>query len=59
MVSLYFRSLHVQQIEVDTNFQWFFSRFLGFALEAVVMSIVCVKIAEVSHNMLLKFADTQ
>ncbi|MBQ2276224.1 MAG: methyl-accepting chemotaxis protein [Lachnospiraceae bacterium] len=59
VVSLYFRSLHVQQIEFDTNFQWFFSRSLGFALEAVVMSIVCVKIAEVSHNMLLKFADTQ
>lgn len=59
VISLYFRSLHVQQIEFDTNFTWFFSRSLGFALEAIVMSIVCVKIAEVSHNMLLKFADTQ
>lgn len=59
IVSLYFRSVNVQQIEFETNFVWFISRSLGFVLEAVVMSIVCVKIAEVSHNMLVKFADTQ
>lgn len=59
VISLYFRSLNVQQIEFETNFTWFFSRSLGFLLEAVVMSITCVKIAEVSHNMLVKFADTQ
>lgn len=59
VVSLFFRSIHVQQIEFDTNFTWFISRSLGFMLEAIVMSIVCVKIAEVSHNMLVKFADTQ
>ncbi len=59
VVSLYFRSLNVQQIEFDTNFTWFISRSLGFMLEAFVMSIICVKIADVSHNMLLKFADTQ
>ena len=59
VVSLYFRSLNVKQIEFSKNFEWFYSRSLGFALEAVVMSIVCVKIAEVSHNMLVKFADTQ
>ncbi|MDD6037086.1 MAG: methyl-accepting chemotaxis protein [Lachnospiraceae bacterium] len=57
--SLYFRSLNVQQIEFATNFEWFVSRSLGFALEAVVMSIVCVKVAEASHNMLEKLADTQ
>lgn len=57
--SLYFRSRNVQQIEFDSNFEWFVSRSLGFALEAIVMSIVCIKIAEVSHNMLVKFADTQ
>lgn len=59
VASLYFRSLNVQQIEFDTNFTWFVSRSLGFMLEAFVMSIICVKIADVSHNMLLKFADTQ
>lgn len=59
VASLYFRSLNVQQIEFDTNFTWFISRSLGFMLEAFVMSIICVKIADVSHNMLLKFADTQ
>ena len=59
VASLYVRSLTVQQIEFETNFTWFFSRSLGFLLEAVVMSIICVKIADVSHNMLVKFADTQ
>lgn len=59
VVSLYFRSLTVKQIEFDTNFTWFFSRSLGFLLEAVVMGIICVKIADVSHRMLVKFADTK
>ena len=59
VVSLFFRSISVQQIEFSTNFIWFVSRSLGFLLEAVVMSIVCVKIADVSHNMLVKFADTK
>ena len=57
--SLYFRSLNVQQVEYATNFEWFFSRSLGFLIEAIVMSIICIKIAEISHNMLVKFADTQ
>lgn len=34
-------------------------RSLGFSLEAVVMSIVCVKLAEVSYGVLVKLADTQ
>lgn len=59
VISLYFRSLSVPQIEFENSFTWFFSRSLGFLLEAVVMGIVCVKIADVSHNMLVKFADTQ
>lgn len=59
IVSLYFRSVNVQQVEYATNFEWFISRSLGFVLEATVMSIICVKIAEVSHNMLVKFANTQ
>lgn len=59
VASLYFRSINVQQIEFETNFEWFISRSLGFLLETIVMTIVCVKIAEISHNMLVKFADTQ
>ena len=59
VASLYFRSLNVKQIEYSTNFEWFFSRSLGFMLEAIAMSLICVKIAEVAHNMLIKFADTQ
>ena len=57
--SLYFRSINVAQIEFETNFEWFISRSLGFALEATVMSIICVKLAEAAHDMLVKFADTQ
>lgn len=59
VISLYFRSLNVQQIEYDTNFMWFFTRSLGFLMESVVMSVFCVKIAELSHQMLEKFADTK
>ena len=59
VLSLYFRSVNVAQIEYATNLEWFISRSLGFLLEAVVMSIICVKIAELSHNVLVKFADTQ
>lgn len=59
VISLYFRSLNVQQIEYDTNFMWFFTRSLGFLMESVVMSVFCVKIAELSHQMLEKFADTR
>ena len=59
VASLYFRSLNVQQIEFDTNMTWFISRSLGFLMEAAVMSLICVKIADASHKMLVKFADTQ
>lgn len=59
VISLYFRSLSVQQIEYETNFMWFFSRSLGFLLETVVMSLICAKIADLSHQMLAKFADTK
>lgn len=59
VISLYFRSLDVQQIEYDTNFMWFFTRSLGFLFESIVMSLICVKIAELSHQLLVKFADTK
>lgn len=58
VISLYFRSLHVAQIEFETNMMWFISRSMGFLLETVVMSVICVKIAELSHQLLVKFADT-
>jgi len=57
--SLYFRSLNVKQVEFETNFVWFFSRSLGFLIETVVMGFICVKIAGASHNMLVRFANTQ
>lgn len=59
VISLYFRSLSVLQIEYETNFMWFLTRSLGFLLETVVMSVICVKIAELSHQLLVKFADTK
>ncbi len=59
VISLYFRSLNVQQIEYETNMMWFISRSIGFLMESVVMSIICIKIAELSHQMLVKFADTK
>ena len=59
VISLYFRSLGVQQVEFDSSFTWFVSRSAGFLLEAIVMSMICVRIADVSHKMLLRFADTK
>lgn len=59
VISLYVRSLHVQQIEFETNFMWFLTRSIGFLMESIVMSLICVKIAELSHQMLVKLADTK
>ena len=58
VISLFFRSGNVQQIEFESNFTWFVSRSMGFLLEAIVMSIICVKIADVSHKMLENLANT-
>lgn len=59
VLSLYFRSLNVPQIEYETNMMWFISRSIGFLMESVVMSLICVKIADLSHQMLVRFADTR
>ena len=59
VISLYFRSLNVLQIEYDTAFTWFVSRSAGFLLETVVMTIICVKIADVSHKILETLGDTR
>lgn len=59
VISLYFRSLNVQQTEFDTNFIWFVSRCLGFLMETAVMTLICVKIADVSHKMLVNLNITQ
>lgn len=59
VLSLYLRSLSVQQIEFDTNFTWFISRSMGFLIENVVMALVCTKIAEGAHKVLESLNDTQ
>lgn len=59
VISMYIRSLGVQQIEFDTNFTWFISRSVGFLMETAVMTLVCVKIADASHKMLENLNDTK
>lgn len=59
VVSLYFRSLGVQQVEFETNFIWFVSRSVGFLIEAIVMTLVCVKIAEAARRVLERLNDSQ
>lgn len=59
VLSLYFRSLNVVQIEFESNFEWFVSRSIGFLMETAVMTLVCVKIAGASHKMLAKLGDTR
>ncbi|MGN0643099.1 MAG: methyl-accepting chemotaxis protein [Huintestinicola sp.] len=59
VVSLYFRSLNVKQIEFDTSFTWFVSRSVGFMIEASVMSLMCVKVAGASRKMLERLNASQ
>lgn len=58
-VSLYFRSQNLIQAEFDSNFTWFVSRSVGFLMETVVMTIVCTKIAESAHRLLVSLNHTQ
>ena len=59
VVSLYFRSLNVMQIEFENSVTWFVSRSIGFLMETVVMTVVCVKIADISHRMLANLGNTR
>lgn len=59
VASLFFRSQNVSQIEFESNFVWFVSRSVGFLIEAIVMSIICTRIAAVSRNVLVNLADTK
>ena len=59
VLSLYFRSLGVKQIEFDTNFIWFVSRSVGFLIETVVMALICVKIAESARKLLESLNNSQ
>lgn len=59
VVSLFFRSQGVKQVEYDTNFMWFVSRSMGFLIENVVMALVCVKIGEGARRVLKSLNDTQ
>lgn len=59
VLSLFLRSLNIQQVEHDSNFIWFVSRSMGFLIETVVVSLVCVKIAEGARKMLESLNDVQ
>lgn len=59
VVSLYFRSQNVKQIEFETNFIWFVSRSMGFLIENTVVALVCTKIAEGARKLLVNLNDTQ
>lgn len=52
LVSLYLRSLNVQQIEYPTNLEWFLTRSAGFTIEQIVMSVVFINIAGASRTLL-------
>lgn len=58
VVSLYFRSMGVQQVEFESNFVWFVSRSVGFLIETIVMTFVCMKIAEAARKVLANLNDT-
>lgn len=59
VLSLFLRSRGVKQVEFDTNFTWFVSRSVGFLIENIVMTLVCVKIAEGARRVLESLNDTQ
>lgn len=59
VISLFFRSQNVKQIEFDDNFTWFVSRSMGFLIEAGVMALVCTKIAAGARKVLENLNDTQ
>lgn len=59
VISLFFRSRTVEQIEFKSDFVWFVSRSAGFLIETIVMAIVCVKIAEGARRVLENLNDTQ
>ncbi len=59
VISLYFRSRGVKQIEFENENIWFISRSLGFLIENVFMTFICVKIAEGARKLLESLNDTQ
>lgn len=52
VISLYLRSLNVQQIEYPTNMEWFATRSVGFAIEQVIMGAVFVSISKSCRRLL-------
>ncbi len=58
-ISLYFRSYGVLLNPGETNLDWMISHTIGYLMEQVALTLICCKIADVSHNLLVKFGDTR
>ncbi|MCR4650373.1 MAG: HD-GYP domain-containing protein [Lachnospiraceae bacterium] len=59
VISLYFRSLGMEQVEFETNRIWWISRSVGFFIEAVAMTGICYYVAQMSHRILHKLDMSQ
>ncbi len=59
VVSMYFRSFDALLDPGETSFQWFIAHSVGYLMETVVMALICIKIADVSHKMLENLGDTR
>lgn len=59
VLSLYFRSKGVVLSENDTSFNWFVAHSVGFLIEQIVMTFVCMKIAQAARKILVNLNDTQ
>jgi len=57
VISLYVRSIRIEQIEFKSNLMWFFSRSLGFLMEWVAVTIICCAVTSISRYLLLKLDD--
>lgn len=57
--SLFLRSRTVQQIEYDTNMEWFITRTMGFTIEHVAMSAVFISIASGARKLLENLQSTE
>lgn len=52
VVSLYFRAHGANHGEFETDTLWWVSRCAGFLIESIVMTILCIVIARLTHTML-------
>ena len=59
VLSLFLRSRGLVQVEYDSNTTWAISRSVGFFIENIFVTLVCVKIAEGARKLLESLNNTQ